>query len=371
MSLIENSVVYDQNFWFEQLINSKEITISGELVPMFLKNINDFEKLKNILNNLNFKSLTLILNNKFSESEKYFFSESQNEKFVDLNNYLNQNVDNLYKQIAEIIKISTKITVKILPFALDNNILKIDNQIFLSFKNFNIETKISTILISEDDKNLYQYFNNLLDNIYKNELAQTIVLNQDNNLVLPEYLQIIDNKGNLLTKLARKFVEKHNREKYKSNGFDFAHRHIYCFVVSKNNKILVQKRAENKDNPNLWDKSVGGHVDFEETTVQACIRELQEELGIHFNPLKHRLSVLFSQIKPTAHERIVNNPIQNIYECSANEMFLLSNVDENEIVIDNYEVKGYKWLLFDELKQLSKTELVTYDLKILVEELEL
>lgn len=56
---------------------------------------------------------------------------------------------------------------------------------------------------------------------------------------------------------------------------------IWGLVFNREGKLLIHKRKENaKDNQNMWDKSVGGHIDFrnERSTNIAAVRELIEEL---------------------------------------------------------------------------------------------
>lgn len=53
-------------------------------------------------------------------------------------------------------------------------------------------------------------------------------------------------------------------------------------LIDKNEKLLIQKRANTKkDEPNKWDLSGTGHIDVGESPKRAAIRELYEELGIN------------------------------------------------------------------------------------------
>ena len=59
------------------------------------------------------------------------------------------------------------------------------------------------------------------------------------------------------------------------------HRAVYAFIIDKKGNVLLQKRSANKKMwPNMWDVTVGGHVDSNEFGRQALIREVKEELGI-------------------------------------------------------------------------------------------
>jgi len=56
---------------------------------------------------------------------------------------------------------------------------------------------------------------------------------------------------------------------------------VWDFVFSRRGELLIHKRSANaKDNQSMWDKSVGGHIDFnrERSSAEAAVRELIEEL---------------------------------------------------------------------------------------------
>ena len=60
------------------------------------------------------------------------------------------------------------------------------------------------------------------------------------------------------------------------------HRAIHVFVFNKNGDLYLQKRSLKKDmSPGVWDSSVSGHVDAGEGYLDAALRELGEEIGIH------------------------------------------------------------------------------------------
>lgn len=62
---------------------------------------------------------------------------------------------------------------------------------------------------------------------------------------------------------------------------DFSQLVIWGLVFDRTGRMLIHRRSDNaKDNRSMWDKSVGGHVDFEldVDTSRAMARELLEEL---------------------------------------------------------------------------------------------
>lgn len=62
-------------------------------------------------------------------------------------------------------------------------------------------------------------------------------------------------------------------------------RSVHAVVTTANNKYVIEKRASQiVFAPNMLDISLGGGVDSGETTRQAVIRELKEELGVTIRP---------------------------------------------------------------------------------------
>ena len=72
---------------------------------------------------------------------------------------------------------------------------------------------------------------------------------------------------------------------------------IWGLVFNREGKLLIHKRGSNaKDNQNMWDKSIGGHLDLTEvkSTQDGAVRELIEELFTKENKQQsgHKFSML-------------------------------------------------------------------------------
>lgn len=67
---------------------------------------------------------------------------------------------------------------------------------------------------------------------------------------------------------------------------EFVHRTAHVFVLHpREGTLLLQKRAAGKDtHPGKWDVSVGGHVGFGQSYLEAAMRETREELGLDVSP---------------------------------------------------------------------------------------
>ncbi len=76
----------------------------------------------------------------------------------------------------------------------------------------------------------------------------------------------IDEQGNALGVITR--GEAHTK--------GLLHALSVVYLLNKKGQILVQVRANN----NMWDHSVGGHVDAGEEHKTSATRETEEELGI-------------------------------------------------------------------------------------------
>lgn len=113
------------------------------------------------------------------------------------------------------------------------------------------------------------------------------------------------------------------------------HRAVYAFIIDDNGNILLQKRSANKKLwPNMWDVTVGGHVDSGEFGRQALIREAKEELGIEIND---------DDIKYLVGSTSINNQ-GNIINKHYNECYLITkNINISEIIVQQEEVSEVRY----------------------------
>lgn len=63
------------------------------------------------------------------------------------------------------------------------------------------------------------------------------------------------------------------------------HASAHIWIYDEHKHVLLQKRSQdNRNYPGHWDASVGGHVDSNESPLQAAVREMAEELGVTVEP---------------------------------------------------------------------------------------
>lgn len=110
------------------------------------------------------------------------------------------------------------------------------------------------------------------------------------------------------------------------------HKTVHVWIRNRAGEILLQKRADTKEShPGLWDISCAGHISADDSSVEAAVRELSEELGIVIK--KSDLLKLFSI--PQKYENRDNfyfdNEIVDVYLCSV-------PVERQQVTLDEKEV---------------------------------
>lgn len=150
---------------------------------------------------------------------------------------------------------------------------------------------------------------------------------------MKEKFDVLNEFGEFTGKIA-------TREECHKNGL--WHRAVYAFIIDKNENVLLQKRSANKKLwPNMWDVTVGGHVDSGEIGRQALIREVKEELGIDINDTEIKYLVGSTSI----------NKKDDIINKHYNECYLITkDIDISKVELQKEEVS--------EVKYFSKTELL-------------
>ena len=119
------------------------------------------------------------------------------------------------------------------------------------------------------------------------------------------------------------------------------HRAVYAFIIDTRGNVLLQKRSANKKLwPNLWDITVGGHVDSGEFGRQALIREVKEELGLEISD--DDIKYLLGSTSINEQGNIVNKHFNECY-------VITKNIDISEIVLQKEEVAEVKYFSKDEL----------------------
>ena len=124
------------------------------------------------------------------------------------------------------------------------------------------------------------------------------------------------------------------------------HRAVYAFIIDNKGNILLQKRSNNKKLwPNMWDVTVGGHVNAGEFGRQALIREVKEELGIVIND--DDIKYLIGSTSINEQGDIINKHYNECY-------LITKNINISDVKIQKEEVSEVCYFSKDELlKRIS------------------
>lgn len=114
------------------------------------------------------------------------------------------------------------------------------------------------------------------------------------------------------------------------------HKSVHIYLVNKDNELLVQQRASDKDlYPNTWDISVGGHVSAGEKTIVSAQRELGEELGLDAD--LNDFEYLFTYKEILSQGDFVSKEFVDVF-------LLIKNVKNDDIKLQEEEVSNFKFI---------------------------
>ena len=83
-------------------------------------------------------------------------------------------------------------------------------------------------------------------------------------------------------------IGQERRDKIHSKNL--LHRSIHVLIFNSRDEIFLQQRSVMKqESPGLWASSVSGHVDAGESYDEACIREIEEEVGLKIDETPKKL----------------------------------------------------------------------------------
>ena len=116
---------------------------------------------------------------------------------------------------------------------------------------------------------------------------------------------------------------------------DEYHISVHVWIINNEKNFLIQKRASTKKKfPNMWSMT-GGAVLAGETSEEACIREVSEELGISLD--KNELKKL-GRVKR-------KNGLVDIW-------IVYNNYDIKNLILQEEEVSCTKWADINEINNL-------------------
>lgn len=157
-----------------------------------------------------------------------------------------------------------------------------------------------------------------------------------NNSCSKEYYKVYNKNGEFLMNIDRM------DEKYITNQYL---KGATCFVINENGQVLLEKRANTELTPGKIDL-VSGHLDDEEVSKQAIVRELSEEIGIPEQIAVNAVRVF--EKMPLSFES--KGKIRNFF---IDFYYLFTN--SSNLKYQAEEVKSVAWASMDETFELIKS----------------
>ena len=121
------------------------------------------------------------------------------------------------------------------------------------------------------------------------------------------------------------------RNEFADNEYSMS---TFIWIVNKDGKLLVQLQSKQDDNKPGTYGITGGAVDAGETSLEASIRELNEELGVKIS--KEQLIYIASERRK-----------KKFFEYYMLEL----NIDINDLVLQKDEVEKVEWITLDEYEK--------------------
>ena len=127
---------------------------------------------------------------------------------------------------------------------------------------------------------------------------------------------------------------------------------VFVCVFNKDlSKIMLIRR--NTEKRKKWKAdwgNVGGRIEFGETSVDACIREVREETGLKLK----RSNLTLIHIKETPYLLPYLHAVHFVY---------VTSINENSKIVLNAESESYKWFKIGALPQKTldkKKDIITW-----------
>ena len=146
---------------------------------------------------------------------------------------------------------------------------------------------------------------------------------------VPEMVDVVDDDDRVVATVSRTAMRAQRLQ----------HRSVSVAVISTDGRLLVHRRADNKDVwPGMWDIAAGGVVAAGEGYLDAARRELAEELGVKAGSLEYLGKAAFA-----------DEAVALIGSCYV-------TVSDGPFSFTDGEIAEVRWVTRPELEALMATE---------------
>jgi len=154
---------------------------------------------------------------------------------------------------------------------------------------------------------------------------------------MQEYLDILDESGKAIGEVA-------SREVVHSCGL--WHRTAQVLLANSKGEVFIHRRAKTKKYyPGLWDVYFGGHLLSGETSQQALIREVREEINLILQEDSFQFLFNIKKADVQNEGKFFNNDFAEIYLVKKN--FALT-----DLILQIEEIEEVKFVSLTELKEI-------------------
>lgn len=124
--------------------------------------------------------------------------------------------------------------------------------------------------------------------------------------------------------------------------FNLWHREIACWIINEKNEILMQRRSPLKKQHSNMLAITAGHIDLNESPINATLREIREELGIKDVKVDELIPIDIFKAK-----NINNYHFKYVY-------FLKTNKKLEELTMQKSEVSELLYIKLEKLESMIK-----------------
>ena len=147
-----------------------------------------------------------------------------------------------------------------------------------------------------------------------------------------EFIDVLDEHGN------KTGIVRNKGLVYKNGDW---HKTVHIWLINDKNELLIQKRSASKETfPNLWAISIAGHVQADEDSKEAALREIKEEIDIEIS--EEDLIYMFSIRRNQEYNGGMLHVLDDVYLLRHNLDVQITNIQEEEL--SNIRFINYKEL---------------------------